>query len=101
MRHLLRCDEWTKCRTAADPSTLSPERYDRSSLMRVLVTGSEGYIGARLVPILIAHGLDVVGLDTGFYRDGWLYSDNKGMPVSASTIAKDLRHVDDGDLKGF
>jgi nucleoside-diphosphate-sugar epimerase len=68
--------------------------------MRVLVTGSEGYIGARLVPILIAHGLDVVGLDTGFYRDGWLYSDNKGMPVSASTIAKDLRHVDDGDLKG-
>jgi len=68
--------------------------------MRVLVTGSEGYIGARLVPILIAHGLDVVRLDTGFYRDGWLYSDNKGMPVSASTIAKDLRHVDDGDLKG-
>jgi nucleoside-diphosphate-sugar epimerase len=30
------------------------------SLMRVLVTGSEGYIGARLVPILIARGLGVV-----------------------------------------
>jgi nucleoside-diphosphate-sugar epimerase len=69
--------------------------------MRVLVTGSEGYIGARLVPILIGHGLDVVGLDTGFYRDGWLYSDNRSMPVSAPTIAKDLRQIADADLEGF
>jgi nucleoside-diphosphate-sugar epimerase len=68
--------------------------------MRVLVTGSEGYIGARLVPILMSRGLDVLGLDTGFYRDGWLYSDNKTMPVSAPSIAKDLRQVGDEDLKG-
>ena len=69
--------------------------------MRVLVTGSEGYIGARLVPILMSRGLDVVGLDTGFYRDGWLYSDNKAMPVSAPSMAKDLRQIGDEDLKGF
>ena len=69
--------------------------------MRVLVTGSEGYIGARLVPILMSRGLDVVGLDTGFYRDGWLYSDNKAMPVSAPSMAKDLRQIGDEDVKGF
>ena len=68
--------------------------------MRVLVTGSEGYIGARLVPILTAHGLDVVGLDTGYYRDGWLFSDNDGMPVGARTIFKDLRCVTEADLAG-
>lgn len=69
--------------------------------MRVLVTGSEGYIGARLVPILMSRGLDVVGFDTGFYRDGWLYSDNKAMPVTAPSIAKDLRQISDDDLRGF
>ena len=43
--------------------------------MRVFVTGVEGYIGALLAPLLVGRGHDVVGLDTGFYRDGWLYSD--------------------------
>ena len=68
--------------------------------MRVMVTGSEGYIGARLVPILTAHGLEVVGLDTGYYRDGWLFSDNARMPIGARTTFKDLRHVIKDDLEG-
>jgi len=51
--------------------------------MRVLVTGSEGYIGSRLVPLLLSKGLQVVGFDTGYYRDGWLYSDNSSSPRSA------------------
>ncbi|MGI6630593.1 MAG: NAD-dependent epimerase/dehydratase family protein, partial [Bacillota bacterium] len=41
--------------------------------MRVLVTGSDGYIGSCLGPYLMNKGHDVVGLDTGFYRAGWLY----------------------------
>lgn len=68
--------------------------------MKVLVTGSEGYIGARLVPILVEHGLDVLGFDTGYYRDGWLFSDNKRMKVGARTIYKDLRQLSNHDLEG-
>ena len=40
--------------------------------MRVLVTGSDGYLGCLLTPQLMADGHDVVGLDTGYYKTGWL-----------------------------
>ncbi len=69
--------------------------------MKILVTGTEGYIGARLAPWLIAKGHDVVGLDTGFYRDGCLYIDPAGMPVASFTRFKDLRRVTGDDLVGF
>jgi len=36
--------------------------------MRVLVTGSDGYIGAVLCPMLEAAGHDIVGFDTGLFR---------------------------------
>jgi nucleoside-diphosphate-sugar epimerase len=68
--------------------------------MRVLVTGVHGYIGAVLAPYLIERGLEVVGLDTGYYRDGWLYSDDRRLPVTPYTLNKDLRRVDVQDLKG-
>jgi len=68
--------------------------------MKVLVTGSEGYIGARLVPFLFDKGHEVVGLDTGYYRDGWLYSDNSLLKRSASTRFLDLRRVTAADLSG-
>jgi nucleoside-diphosphate-sugar epimerase len=69
--------------------------------MRLLVTGVEGYIGALLVPILLNRGHDVVGLDTGFYRDGWLYSDNQSMPRFAPLINLDLRRVEPQHLQGI
>ena len=46
--------------------------------MRVPITGTEGYIGARLAPDLLGCGHEVVGLDSGFYRDGCLYLDPLG-----------------------
>jgi len=67
--------------------------------MKVLVTGSEGYIGAVLAPMMLEHGFDVVGLDTGFYREGWLY--NPGRPVLPSCLCKDIRQVTPADLDGF
>ncbi len=69
--------------------------------MRVLVTGTEGYIGSLLAPILIQRGHEVVGIDTGYYRDGWLYSRQADTPLQAMTINKDLRNITREDLEGF
>lgn len=69
--------------------------------MKVLVTGTEGYIGARLAPWLTARGHEVIGLDAGFYRDGTLYLDPIGQPQSPRTIYKDLRTVTPADFEGI
>jgi nucleoside-diphosphate-sugar epimerase len=69
--------------------------------MKLLVTGTEGYIGTRLAPILIEAGHEVVGLDTGFYRDGCLYMSPASMPVVPRTQIRDLRRVSASDLSGY
>jgi nucleoside-diphosphate-sugar epimerase len=69
--------------------------------MEILLTGTEGYIGARAAPILAAHGHEVTGLDTGFYRDGTLYLDPIGSPMAPQTLFKDLRRVTPADFEGF
>ena len=70
------------------------------SLMRVLVTGVNGYIGAVLAPYLMERGITVLGFDTGYYRDGWLYSDNKTIAASPQTINGDLRNISESHLEG-
>ena len=67
-------------------------------LMRILVTGSEGYIGTVLCAYLLDRGHDVTGLDTGFHRIGWLYH---GVDRSPAWLAKDIRHVTVEDLYGY
>jgi nucleoside-diphosphate-sugar epimerase len=66
--------------------------------MRVLVTGTEGYLGCLLAPTLIDDGHEVVGLDTGYYKSGWLYHHRGTAP---QTIIRDIRHVTVDDLRGF
>jgi len=66
--------------------------------MRVLVTGADGYIGAMLTPLLLERGHRAVGLDAGFYRDGWLYEDGRKRP---QTVTKDIRDIAAADLAGF
>jgi nucleoside-diphosphate-sugar epimerase len=68
--------------------------------MKLFVTGTEGYIGTRLAPLLVADGHDVTGLDTGFYRDGWLYSEQSTYRTSIRQINKDLRKIEVSDLEG-
>lgn len=68
--------------------------------MRVFVTGVNGYIGAVLAPYLLERGLEVVGFDTGYYRDGWLYSNDAKLSKAPLTINKDLRNVTAEDLAG-
>jgi nucleoside-diphosphate-sugar epimerase len=67
--------------------------------MKILITGAEGYIGALLAPFLLERGYEVVGLDTGFYREGWLY--RHGVTMFPPCISKDIRHVTEEDLQGF
>jgi nucleoside-diphosphate-sugar epimerase len=50
--------------------------------------------------MLMQRGLEVVGLDTGYYREGWLYSDNRHLAYSPQTINKDLRDITEKDLEG-
>lgn len=69
--------------------------------MRLFVTGVEGYIGAVLAPQLMKLGHDVVGLDTGYYRDGWLFTDARAVDRFPRLLLKDLRNVTPGDLEGF
>jgi nucleoside-diphosphate-sugar epimerase len=65
--------------------------------MRLLVTGHLGYIGAEMVPILLEHGHEVVGLDTGFYDE----CDFVVPPIDVPELRVDLRDVEPGHLEGF
>jgi nucleoside-diphosphate-sugar epimerase len=67
-------------------------------LMRILVTGTAGYLGCLLAPELIRRGHEVTGVDTGFYRQGWLYH---GVDVTPRTLHKDIRELHVADLAGF
>jgi len=68
--------------------------------MKLLVTGVEGYIGCLLAPYLEARGHEVVGYDTGYYRDGWLFSDSRLVPGFPRTVNRDIRQIKAADLQG-
>ncbi|MGD1911965.1 MAG: NAD-dependent epimerase/dehydratase family protein [Rivularia sp. (in: cyanobacteria)] len=65
--------------------------------MKILVTGTEGYLGCLLAPLLIEKGHEVIGVDTGYYKVGWLYN---GTQATAKTLNKDIRHISLEDLQG-
>ena len=65
--------------------------------MKILVTGTEGYLGSLLPPLLLEKGHEVIGVDTGYYKVGWLYN---GTTVTAKTLNKDIRDITKEDLQG-
>ena len=66
--------------------------------MRILVTGSHGYIGSVLTPFLQHAGHDVVGLDTQWFADCTLGD----LPCAAvPMLDADVRDVKQADLEGF
>ena len=64
--------------------------------MRVLVTGHHGYIGSVVAPLLAAHGHEVTGVDTFFYRD----CDLRPGP-QVESLQRDVRDLDEADLAGY
>jgi nucleoside-diphosphate-sugar epimerase len=65
--------------------------------MRILVTGSRGYIGTVMAPMMAAAGHEVVGLDTDLYRRSTFGAWRE--PVQ--TIVKDVRALEVEELRGF
>lgn len=65
--------------------------------MRILVTGSHGYIGTILVAMLSKEGYDVVGLDSDLYERCTFGNSMPDIPL----IRKDIRDVQASDLEGM
>ncbi|MDY0167184.1 MAG: SDR family oxidoreductase [Thermoguttaceae bacterium] len=65
--------------------------------MRILVTGSEGYIGSVLMPLACAQGHDAVGLDAGWFSQ-CTFGPATGRQ---SFICADVRDLRSSDLRGF
>jgi nucleoside-diphosphate-sugar epimerase len=65
--------------------------------MRIFLTGTDGYLGSLLAPELVRRGHEVIGLDTGYFRERMLYRNAEITPL---TFSKDLRLVELNDLKG-
>lgn len=66
-------------------------------MMRILVSGHDGYIGRALVPMLLARGHTVAGIDSFLFRGCDFGTDQAEVP----TLAKDVRDVVEADLDGF
>src|SRR5882724_2815526 len=65
--------------------------------MRILLTGSRGYIGTVMAPFLLDAGHEVVGIDTDLYRR----STFGPWRESIRTLCKDVREIQVADLRGF
>src|SRR5215213_4630470 len=75
--------------------SLAPQHEEM--VMRVLVAGDRGYIGAVLVPFVRAAGHEVVGIDVGWY-DG---CDFGAQPSGYEQRTVDIRDVTPEDVDGF
>ena len=64
--------------------------------MKVLVTGSEGYLGSVLTQVLVQKGHECTGVDTGFFRESVLYQ-----PPSTKTLKLDARNINLTNLENF
>lgn len=65
--------------------------------MKILVTGTEGYLGSLLAPVLLEEGHELIAVDAGFYKAGWLYH---GVAQTPRTLVKDIRQITRDDLAG-
>jgi nucleoside-diphosphate-sugar epimerase len=65
--------------------------------MHILVTGHNGYIGTVMVPLLLAEGHEVAGLDSDLFERCTF----SNPPPDVPCIRKDIRDIQASDLEGF
>jgi len=65
--------------------------------LNILITGSLGYVGTNATLNLKSHGFNVVGIDSGFYRQCNLVPIVKEVP----TILKDIRDLEISDFENI
>jgi len=61
--------------------------------MRILAAGGAGYIGSRLIPVLLEHGYEVDVVDLLWFGNH--------LPENVSVVKKDLFKCQPEDLKGY
>lgn len=66
-------------------------------MLKVLVTGHKGYIGSVMTPMLVERGMEVSGVDIGFYDGCSISADCTTVP----DLRCDIRDLAVGDLRGF
>jgi nucleoside-diphosphate-sugar epimerase len=69
-----------------------------AGVVRVALTGADGYIGSRMGHVLLEGGHDVVGFDSGLHRVSSLYHSRDRRPP---VIDIDMRDVEVDHLRGF
>ena len=69
--------------------------------MKILVTGTEGYIGSRSAPWLTAAGHEVVGLDTGLLPRRMALHRSARTATRAAHALQGSAHGDGGGLRRF
>jgi nucleoside-diphosphate-sugar epimerase len=83
---------------SASLSCVLPGRWEFGSVVRVLVAGDGGYIGAVLVPFLRTAGHEVDGLDLGLYEGCDL---GPALPDTRARRPADMRDVMAAQLVGY
>ncbi|MDX6489298.1 MAG: hypothetical protein QOK13_1913, partial [Gaiellaceae bacterium] len=72
-------------------------RRTAEGTINVLVTGTEGYIGSLLPPLLLARGHELVGVDACFYAQARLYDAHA---PSYELIKEDIRRLSPEHFEG-
>jgi len=67
--------------------------------MRVLITGHAGYLGPIMIRLFRRAGHQVVGFDTGYFRD--LIEDPPAECRPDAEIRGDIRDIDEGTFRGI
>ena len=65
-------------------------------MKKILIIGSQGYLGSILSDYLQERGYFCVGADIGFFQDGIFY-----LPKKVQLLGKEARTITEKDIEGF
>ena len=65
-------------------------------MKKILIIGSQGYLGSRLVDYLFECGYECEGSDLGYFQYGVLYN-----PKVIRNLGKSAEHITPNDIKNY